>query len=280
MPVIKNKKIWPDFWSDKTCVMGVLNVTPDSFSDGGKYFSHNSAIERASQMINEGADVIDIGAQSTRPGAEIIGSDEELDRLIPVLKSIRYNHPEIIISIDTFQSKVASKALDIGANWINDVSGGRYDPFMLDVVSSSQCPYILMHSRGNSKTMSSLTSYKNITLDVISQLLLSTEKAISKGIDNSKIIWDPGIGFAKDTVQNIQLLKDLETIAKEGFPLLIGPSRKRFIGDLINEPDSKKRLTGTIAVVCRCVQANINLIRVHDVKEVCNAIIIANNIFN
>tara|TARA_Y100001968_G_scaffold319352_1_gene350732 strand:- start:689 stop:1537 length:849 start_codon:yes stop_codon:yes gene_type:complete len=282
LQVIKNndKQIWPDKWSDYTCVMGVLNITPDSFSDGGNYFSVTSAIERASILVNEGADVIDIGCQSTRPGAQMIGPDVELKRLIPVLRSIRNNYPNLIISIDTFHSKVAEKALKIGANWINDTSCGRYDENILDVVANYNCPYILMHSRGDSQSMDLLNTYNNVTSDVINELLIYTDKAISKGISKSNIIWDPGIGFAKDTHQNLKLLKDLELISEEGFPLLVGPSRKRFIGEVLNEPNVNNRLIGTVAVACRCVQAKVSLIRVHDVKEISQAIVMSSSLYN
>ncbi len=260
--------------------MGVLNVTPDSFSDGGLYLSPEAAITRASTLIKQGADVIDIGAQSTRPGADEVGPEEELKRLIPILCSIRKKHPEVIISIDTFHSSVAKKTLEHGANWINDVSGGRHDPNILNVVSTYDCPYVLTHSRGNSRSMDSLVLYKNVTLDVINELSRSTEIAISKGINPLNIIWDPGIGFAKKTNQNLELIQNLKLLRSKGFAVLVGPSRKRFIGELLNEPDPNKRLLGTIAIACHCSQSKVEMVRVHDVKEISTVLTISNKIYN
>ncbi len=259
--------------------MGILNITPDSFSDGGNYLEINSAVERAAVILEQGADVLDIGAQSTRPGAEDIGYKAELSRLIPSLKKIRQLHPEAIISIDTFNSKVAEKSLEIGANWINDVSGGRKDPDMFKIVAEADIPYVLTHSRGDSKSMNSLSTYDNLIDDIHQELLKQTEIAMSFGIRQENIIWDPGLGFAKNTQQNLQILKDIEELSMGLFPLLIGPSRKKFIGDILGIAIPEQRIWGTAAIACRCSKANVNIIRVHDVFEIVNILLMSEHLW-
>ena len=245
--------------------MGVINLTPDSFSDGGEFFSVDKALDQCDRFISSGVDLIDLGAQSTRPGAQEINPFLELERLMPVLKSIRKNHPSLLISIDTFNSEVANKALLNGANWINDISGGRRDPKILDIVSQFKCPFVITHSRGDSNNMNELSNYKNLVLDVIFSLKEYTEKALQKKIPKDKIIWDPGLGFSKNTEQNLEILKNLDQFKKYGFPILIGASRKRFIGDILNEKDPKKRDIGSLAVSALCSQKNIDIVRVHNV---------------
>ena len=248
--------------------MGVINVTPDSFSDGGKFLASERALAEAQRQLSRGADVLDLGAQSTRPGAEEVGAEEELRRLLPALKSIRQRCPEALISIDTFLAPVAAKALEAGANWINDVSGGRRDPDLLEVVADAGCPVVLMHSRGDSQTMDQLTTYSDVVADVKQALMERSEAAIQAGVDESQIIWDPGLGFAKTHEQNLQLLRDLEQLTAGPRPVLIGPSRKRFIGAVLDEPRPKARLWGTAAVACRCAQAGAAVLRVHDVGPI------------
>ncbi len=272
--LIKNP--WPQKWGKKTAIMGILNITPDSFSDGGLYLDPEDAVSRVSEQLDQGADIIDIGAQSTRPGANLIEPEEELNRLIPVLKTIRNLFPDILISIDTFHSKVAHKALEYGANWINDVTAGREDARILDVVCEAKCPYVLTHSRGNSKTMNNYSFYKDIINDVKNELLESIEKALKIGVLEENIIIDPGLGFAKNTKHNILIIKNLEKFGSFGLPLLVGPSRKRFIGEVLNEQDTKKRIWGTNAVICRCVQAKVHLVRVHEINQVSKTIDMAN----
>ena len=245
--------------------MGVINVTPDSFSDGGRFLASERALAEAQRQLSRGADVLDLGAQSTRPGAEEVGAEEELRRLLPALKSIRQRCPEALISIDTFLAPVAAKALEAGANWINDVSGGRRDPDLLRVVADAGCPVVLMHSRGNSRTMDQLTNYTDVVQEVREGLEERTESALKAGISVDQIIWDPGLGFAKTAEQNLQLLKGLERLSPEGIPLLVGPSRKRFICTVLDEPKPKARIWGTAAVACRCSQAGVAVLRVHDV---------------
>ena len=281
LPTIKKyREIWPKAWPSRTCIMGVLNITPDSFSDGGLYLSPDLALKRAIELVNLGADILDIGAQSTRPGAIDVGAEIELKRLIPVIKLIRDKIPNIIISIDTFLAPVAEELLNIGADWVNDISGGRRDPEILNVVAKYQCPYVITHSRGNSRTMDKLTQYINVVEDVNIELKKLTEIAIRRGIKPDKIIWDPGLGFAKTTKQNIALIRNLELLINSGFPLLVGPSRKRFIGELTHESNVENRVWGTAAVVCRCVQAKVNIVRIHDIEAISKTILMAQSIWN
>ena len=256
----------------ETKVVAILNITKDSFSDGGLYFDFKSSIEHASLCIKEGAHIIDIGAQSTRPGASDVGSEIENKRLIPVIKELKLIHPEIIISVDTFNHSVASNALKAGANWINDISGGRHDPEMFNVISEYGCPYVLTHSRGNSKTMDSLAVYENVVEDVISELTNQIDLALSSGVKSKQIIIDPGLGFAKNVEQNLSLLRQLEKIVSMEYPILVGASRKRFIGSVIKENVPSKRIFGMAAVAAICVIAGVNYLRVHDIKEICQVI--------
>ena len=246
--------------------MGIINLTPDSFSDGGEFCSIEKVLNQVDYLISNGVDVIDLGAQSTRPGAIEIGAKKELKRLLPYLKNIRSKFPNIIISIDTFHSEVAHEALSNGADWINDVTGGRRDEEILDVVAAFDCPFVLTHSRGNSKNMNKLMNYDNLLVDIVDSLSSLTNKAIKKNVAKDKIIWDPGIGFSKDTNQNLEILRNINYFKKFEFPILIGASRKRFIGEILKEPNPKERDIGTLAISCLCSQLNIHLVRVHNVK--------------
>ena len=261
-------RLWPQNWQQRTTVMGVINVTPDSFSDGGRFFSSERACNEAASQLRQGADVLDLGAQSTRPGADEVGPQEELRRLLPPLRQIRRNFPEALISIDTFLAEVAEAALEAGANWVNDISGGQRDPAMLPLIAAARCPVVLMHSRGNSHSMDQLTGYDDVVGDVRSALLERTDAAEQAGIAAEQIIWDPGLGFAKTHEQNLALLKGLETLTRERFPLLVGPSRKRFIGAVLDEPRPRARIWGTAAVACRCAQVGVAMVRVHDVGPI------------
>ena len=258
--------------------MAILNITKDSFSDGGLYIDLPSAINHASLCIKQGAHVLDIGAQSTRPGASDVGPEIEIKRLVPLIKELKLIHPEIPISVDTFHHSVAEKVLDVGADWINDVSGGRHDPNIFNVIADKGCIYVLTHSRGNSKTMDSLAKYTNVVKDVKHELFKQIDLALSKGIKNEQIIIDPGIGFAKNVDQNLTLLQNLEEFVSMNYPILIGASRKRFIGSVINEPDPTKRIFGTAAVASRCVTAGIDILRVHDIKEISQVITMTKSI--
>ncbi len=259
--------------------MAIVNITEDSFSDGGLYIDLHSAIKHASLCISQGAHILDIGAQSTRPGASEVGVEIEIKRLVPLIKELKIMYPEIPISVDTYHHSVADKVLNSGANWINDISGGRHDPEILKVVADSSSHYVLTHSRGNSKSMDSLAKYNNVVKDVKNELLHQINLALSKGIKNEKIIVDPGIGFAKNVDQNLTLLRNLEEFVSMNYPILIGASRKRFIGSVLNESDPSKRIFGTAAVASRCIMAGVNILRVHDIKEISQVAIMTQHIF-
>jgi len=254
----------------KTLVMGVLNVTPDSFSDGGKYLNVRRAVEHAIQMQRDGADIVDIGAESTRPGSGEIPVAEELARLLPVLKSLR-GKLKIPISVDTQKAAVAEIAIGAGAAMINDVSGLRRDPRLAEVVAHHGVPLILMHMRGTPRTMQKLPFAKDVMRDVLSGLKKSVSTARKAGIAKNKIIVDPGIGFGKSFGQNYELLAKLNEIAKLGYPLLVGTSRKGFLGKTLarnGEPaPAEKRIWGTAATVTASILGGAHIVRVHDVAE-------------
>ena len=268
---------FPDCWGDRPAVMGVINLTPDSFSDGGRFNRVDLALNEASRQLLQGAQVLDLGAQSTRPGAVDVGSKEELSRLLPCLQSIRAAHPKVILSIDTFRASVARTALEAGADWINDVSGGRRDPAMLPLIADAGCPYVLMHSRGDSQTMDNCTDYgaQGVVAGVLQELRLSTDRALQAGLSREQLIWDPGLGFAKTTDQNLQLIQQLEDLQHDGIPLLLGPSRKRFIGAVLDQPRAKARIWGTAAVCARAVEAGVHVVRVHDVGQISQVVTMA-----
>ena len=271
---------WPAAWGQRTAVMGVINLTPDSFSDGGLYETPEEALRQAARQLAAGADVIDLGAQSTKPGAHEVGAEEELRRLLPALRAIRAAHPEAVISVDTFLASVAEAALENGADWINDVSGGRRDAAMLPLIAAADCPYVLMHSRGDSTTMDQLTDYgPDLVGEVLQSLQRAGERAEAAGVDPEQLIWDPGLGFAKTTEQNLMLLQQLERLTDAGVPILLGPSRKRFIGAVLDEPRSKARLWGTAAVCCRAVAAGVAVVRVHDVHPIRQVVQMADSIW-
>ena len=255
-------------WGDRTGVMGVINLTPDSFSDGGRLQGVEGAVRAAGRMLAQGADLLDLGGQSTRPGAEDIGAEVEISRVMPVLRAIRAAHPEAVLSVDTFRAPVAEAALAAGANWINDVGGGRRDPEILQVVAKAGCPYVLMHSRGDSRSMDGLAVYGDVVQEVRQELLLATERALAAGVKAAQVIWDPGLGFAKTTAHNLALLRGLAALRTDGFPLLVGPSRKRFIGAVLEEPRPRARLWGTAAVCCQAIAAGAHILRVHDVGPI------------
>ncbi|QEY33400.1 dihydropteroate synthase [Synechococcus sp. RSCCF101] len=245
--------------------MGVMNLTPDSFSDGGALASIADACRTAGRQLQQGAAVLDLGGQSTRPGAVEVTAAEEATRLLPALRAVRTRFPEAILSVDTFHAAVAEAALDVGADWINDVTGGKRDPAILDCVRTNGCPYVLMHHRAPSSVMNQHAHYTDVVREVHEELLFATERVIKAGVKQNQIIWDPGIGFAKTTDQSLALMRHLSTLKREGFPLLVGPSRKRFIGDVLNQPRPKARIWGTAAAVCLAVAEGADIVRVHDV---------------
>ncbi len=261
----------PLSWGERTLVMGVLNLTPDSFSDGGRYLDLEPALGHAARLAREGAHVLDLGGQSTRPGASEVGAAEEAARVLPVLRALLQgrlpaNRP--LLSIDTFRAAVAEAALEAGADWINDVSGGRRDPALLKVVAAAGCPLVLMHSRGDSRSMDDLAVYTDVVEEVRQELLRATDAALAAGVRADRLIWDPGLGFAKTTEHNLTLLRGLAVLRREGFPLLVGPSRKRFIGAVLEEPRPRARLWGTAAVCSQAITAGADVLRVHDVGPI------------
>ena len=266
LQITNKKNPWPKGWGQKTSIMGVINLTPDSFSDGGDLNSTKKVLDQVKHFLCNGVDVIDLGAQSTRPGAEEVGSNREIKRLIPYLKIIKSEYPDVLISVDTFNSEVAHEALLNGANWINDVTGGRRDREILDVVSKFNCPYVITHSRGNSQNMNKLSKYDNLLSEIKLALDKLIKNALEKNIPKKNIIIDPGIGFSKNINQNLEILKNLDLFKNFDLPILIGASRKRFLGEILNETNPKERDIGTLAVSCLCAQFNIDIVRVHNVK--------------
>ncbi|MCU0552811.1 MAG: dihydropteroate synthase [Leptolyngbya sp. Prado105] len=263
-------------WGQKTYIMGILNVTPDSFSDGGQFNTLKSAIAQAHQIIQDGADILDIGGQSTRPNADEISLQEELDRVIPVIEAIRQNF-EIPISVDTTRSQVAQAAIASGADIINDVSGAVFDSEMLSTVGKLGIPIILMHMRGTPKTMQSLTDYNNLIPEISEFLKSRIEQAIAQGIQS--ILIDPGVGFAKKFDQNLEIIRNLKAFQTLNCPILIGASRKSFIGQILNQPDPQQRVWGTAAACVSAIANGADIVRVHDVAALSDACRVADAIW-
>ncbi len=263
----------------ETLVMGIVNVTPDSFSDGGEFYSSKDAIAHASKLINEGADIIDIGGESTRPGATEISSSDELKRVIPVIQGIRSNNSDILISIDTTKAIVAKEAVEVGANIINDVSGLSFDSQMPMTVASLNVPIIIMHMKGNPRNMQKKPEYKDLIDEILNYFKERIKIATKAGIDREMIILDPGIGFGKTVEHNFQILSKLNKFNKLELPLLIGPSRKSFIGLTLNlSPED--RVDGTAATVAIGVNNGARIVRVHDVEKMKRVVIITDRIRN
>lgn len=260
---------------DRTLVMGVINVTPDSFSDGGKFLQATTAVEEGLLMMKHGADIIDIGGESTRPGAERISVDEELSRVMPVIQELVA--AGAVISIDTMRTEVARAAIDAGAAIVNDISGGKSDEEMLPYVANLEVPYILMHWRGPSNVMQQLTDYTNVAREVASEIRDQVDVAVAAGVNRNRIVVDPGIGFAKTPVQNWPILQDLEAIDDLELPVLWGVSRKRFLGELLADTNGElrevtKREDATTALSTYLALAGAWCVRVHDVRASRDAI--------
>ena len=260
----KNFKSWLNFPS-KSLIMGILNVTPDSFSDGGQFTGVQEAADFALKMINDGADIIDIGGESTRPGAVAVTHEEELKRIKPVIKAIR-NQTDCLISIDTYKASVAETALDLGADIINDISSLSYDVNMANLVSTRNVPVVLMHMQGSPQNMQLAPSYNNIIDDLIFFFQNKIEIANKAGISNNMIILDPGIGFGKNVEDNFEIIRELKQIKAMGYSILLGPSRKSFIGEALQLP-VEDRLEGTMASIAVGIINGANIVRVHDVLE-------------
>lgn len=254
-------------------VMGILNVTPDSFFNKSRVASDEKMLNKVASMLSDGAAFIDIGAYSSRPGAPFVTEGEEQSRLFPVLELVLNEFPDVLISVDTFRSKVASSAIDMGAAIINDISAGDMDVGMFDVIAEQQVPYIMMHKRGTPQTMNSLNNYKDLILDITDELQLKINRLEKKGVND--IIVDPGLGFAKDTKQNYEIIKKLKSFEILGHPILIGASRKSMIYKVLEcAPD--EALNGSTVVHTASLLGGASILRVHDVKEAVEAVKITN----
>lgn len=261
---------WANFTLDfdkKTYIMGILNVTPDSFSDGGVFFNEKKAIEHAVRLVEEGADIIDVGGESTRPGSEPVSVQEEIRRTIPVIEAIA-SKVKVPVSIDTYKSEVARHALDAGASIVNDISGLRFDPDMPKVVAEYGVPVIIMHIKGRPKDMQQNPVYEALIPEIMDYLRISIRLAEKFGISREMIIIDPGIGFGKTFEHNLQIIKNLKEFTKLGRPIAIGVSRKAFIGKILGDVPPSERLEGTAAAVAISIFNGANIVRVHDVKEI------------
>jgi dihydropteroate synthase len=252
--------------SERTLVMGVLNVTPDSFSDGGRYLDPDAALAHGMRLVSDGADIVDVGGESTRPGSDPVGAEEEIRRVIPVIERLAAAHPGLAISVDTRVPEVAAAALAAGACIVNDVSGGRAEG-MFDVVREAGAGVVLMHMRGEPKTMQEAPHYDDVVADVKEFLRERIESAGFAGIEPEALCIDPGIGFGKNLEHNLLVMKHLEALSDLGRPILIGPSRKRFIGAILDLPEDE-RVEGTAGAVAWCVAHGAHLVRVHDVQQI------------
>ena len=246
--------------------MGVLNVTPDSFSDGGKFFAAEKAIEHGLRMATEGADIIDVGGESTRPGAEPVAAEEELRRVIPVIEKLRAKI-DVPISIDTWKAEVARAAIHAGASIVNDITGGRGDEGMLALIDATKSGFIIMHMQGTPRTMQNHPQYVDVVAEVSDFFRQQYDRAIGCNIDPMAIAFDPGIGFGKTLDHNLELLAQLERLRANDRPLVVGVSRKSFLGKLANSPEMKDRLAPAIALTALLRVRGADVFRVHDVKE-------------
>ena len=265
-------------WGKRTYLMGVVNVTPDSFSDGGECAKPLEALAQAQKLVEAGADIIDIGGQSTRPGAVQISLEEELERVLSVIEVLRKEIP-IPISVDTTRASVAFSAVNAGADLVNDISGGTFDPDMLATVARLNVPIVLMHLRGTPQTMQQMTDYQNLLGEIYQFLERQIVSAIASGVNPSKIIIDPGIGFAKNQQQNLEILRNIGFFKSLNCPILVGASRKSFIGRILNQPDPKERVWGTAAACCAAISTGADILRVHDVAQMRDVCRVADAIF-
>lgn len=252
--------------SRKTFIMGILNITPDSFSDGGEYFDHARAVDHALKMVEQGADIIDVGGESTRPGSDIVPLDEEIRRTIPIIEKVAAQI-DVPVSIDTYKSEVARQAVSVGASIVNDISGLRFDPAMAGAVAEMGVPIVVMHIKGKPKDMQVDPVYDDLINDIKAYLSETIDIAKSAGIADDRIVIDPGIGFGKTFEHNLEILQRLGEFRELGMPILVGPSRKAFIGKILGDLPATERMEGTAAAVAISIFNGANIIRVHDVKE-------------
>jgi dihydropteroate synthase len=256
-------------------LVGALNVTPDSFSDGGDFLHPERAVARAATMLDEGARMIDVGGESTRPGSDPVSPDEEARRVIPVIRGIVADRPDAIVSIDTYRAGIAEAALEAGARIVNDVTALRGDPRMAGVVAEARSPVVLMHMLGEPKTMQRDPRYEDVVREVRDFLAARTERAVAAGVEEENIILDPGIGFGKTLEHNLMLLKHLDSLVELGFPVLVGASRKSFIGRITGVEESRERVFGTVAANVIACARGATFFRVHDVRANREALAVA-----
>ncbi|HPG36247.1 MAG TPA: dihydropteroate synthase, partial [bacterium] len=279
--LIINKPPWFSFSSEKfntesPLIMGILNVTPDSFSDGGKFAKFENAVSHAEKMILDGADIVDIGGESTRPGAATVEESDEIKRVVPVIKAIREKFPSTAISIDTTKSRVAEAALDAGADIVNDISGLTFDTNMAVLAAERKAPVVIMHILGTPKTMQNNPVYDNFFTETLEFLNNSIEIALSKGVRENSIILDPGICFGKDLNHNIAIIKHLEVYHSFAMPLLAGVSRKSMIAKITGRDDPMERTAGTVSLNTKLLEKGVAVIRVHDIKEAKDCVAVHN----
>ena len=249
-------------------IMGILNVTPDSFSDGGRYVDTRDAVARGLEMVDEGADIIDIGGESTRPGSQRVDATEQKRRILAVISSLSKELPsEVVISVDTTLSEVAEAALDAGAGFVNDVTGGKDDDAIIKLVAKRNVPYCIMHMQGQPGNMQDNPTYQDVNREVQEFLLQQVEKAQQLGVSKQNIVLDPGIGFGKHTHHNLQLLQQLSKLCDTSYPVLLGTSRKRFMGEICQTEDPLQRMPATCATTALGVDAGVKIFRVHDVWQ-------------
>ena len=258
-------------------IMGILNITPDSFFDGGKYKDEKSIVQQTEKMLSEGATFIDLGAYSSRPGADSVSEEEEIARILPIVVLLAQEFPQILLSIDTFRSKVATKSLDAGAALINDISAGRLDGDMLSTIAKFKVPYIMMHMKGTPQNMQKETDYANLLTDIL--YYFSERVATLRSLGIHEIIIDPGFGFAKTVAQNFELLQKLDLFQTLNLPLLVGLSRKSMIYKTLGT-NSENALNGTTALNMMALSKGANILRVHDVKEAVECVKLYNNLMN
>ena len=256
-------------------VVGILNVTPDSFSDGGDFFDPEAAAEHAAAMLDEGADMLDVGGESTRPGSDPVSQEEEIRRVVPVLKRILSVRPEAVISVDTYRSGTAKAALEAGASLVNDVTALRGDPGMVSLIEEAACPVILMHMQGEPKTMQKEPNYQDVVGEVRDFLAERAEFAVAAGVRLENIIVDPGIGFGKNLEHNLALLRNLDALVDLGFPVLIGTSRKSFVERITGAQEARDRVFGTVATTVLAFEQGATFFRVHDVRANRQALAVA-----
>jgi dihydropteroate synthase len=263
---------------DRPIVMGIVNVTPDSFSEGGRFFSSNADIlDYAAALLDQGADILDVGGESTRPGATAVSENDEMKRVLPVVEALAQRHPNAVLSVDTLKSTIARAALDAGAHIVNDVSGLRLDPKMADVISRAHAGLVVMHSRGNVAEMATFehADYGDVVGDVLFELRGQLEVARQAGIQKQAIAIDPGLGFAKRSEHSLAILGALPELVAWGYPVLIGASRKRFIGEITGVKDPAARLHGTLGANVAALARGARIFRVHDVRPAREALDVA-----